>query len=218
MTYRDDRDADQARIAALEIELRVAHERIDQLERKSLVLFQRGSSELALPTTSAKLFGGPRSLRLFRRFGHPLGRDHFESLIERCRELSGAMGRSELLTSSLMWTRNSGQSGAGPNQMVTVVVRDGATTLQVTDQLAALAGAIYGGIGGGVGGGGLAVPIALSAAAPPFAPLILGAWFAGMFGLTRALYKRGVRRRAAQLQALFDALATDIERALAAPA
>jgi hypothetical protein len=216
MTYRDDRDADQARIAALETELRLAYERIDVLERKSLVLFQRGSSELALTTTpSTKLFGGPRSLKLFRKFDKPLGRDHFETLIERCRELSGAMGRSELLTSSLMWTRNTGQPGTGPNQMVTVVVRDGATTLQATDQLGALAGAIYGGVGGGVGGGGLAVPIALSAAAPPLAPLILGAWFAGVFGLARSLYKRGVRRRAIQLQALFDALATDIERALA---
>jgi len=50
MTYRDDRDADQARIAALETELRQARERIDELEGRSLVLFQRGS-ELALTTT-----------------------------------------------------------------------------------------------------------------------------------------------------------------------
>jgi hypothetical protein len=215
MTYRDDRDADQARIAALEAELRVARERIDELEgKRSLVLVPR--NELALATTpGAKLFDGPRSLRLFRKFDKPLGREHFEPLVVRCRDLAGAMGRSELLTSSMMWTRNSGDAGTRPNQTVTVVVRDGATTLQVTDQLGALAGAIYGGVGGGVGGGGLAVPIVLSAAAPPPAPVILGAWFAGVFGLTRALYKRGARRRATQLQALFDALAEEIEHALA---
>jgi hypothetical protein len=131
---------------------------IDELEgKRSLVLVPR--NELAIATTpSAKLFGGPRTLRLFRKFDKPLGREHFEPLVVRCRDLAGAMGRSELLT------RNSGDAGTRPNQTVTVVVRDGATTLQVTDQLGALAGAIYGG-GGGVGGGGLAVPIVLSAAA-----------------------------------------------------
>jgi hypothetical protein len=76
MTYRDDRDADQARIAALEAELRVARERIDELEgKRSLVLVPR--NELALATTpGAKLFDGPRSLRLFRKFDKPLGREH----------------------------------------------------------------------------------------------------------------------------------------------
>jgi hypothetical protein len=217
MTYRDDRDADQARIAALETELRTARERIDELEgNRSLVLFKRGSSELAIATTpGAKLFGGPRALRLSRNFDKPLGREHFEPLIVRCRDLSGVMGRSELLSTSMMWTRSTGAQGAGPNQTATVVVRDGATTLQVADHLGALAGAIYGGVGGGLGGGGIAAPIALSTAVPMLTPVILGAWFAGVFGLTRTLYKRAVRRRAVQVQALFDALAADIERALA---
>jgi hypothetical protein len=215
MTYRDDRDADQARIDALEAELRVARERIDELEGNRSLVLLRGN-ELAIATTrGAKLFGGPRELKLVRTFDKPLGREHFETLIVRCRDVSGTMGRSEQLSTSMMWTSNVGNQGKRPNQTVTVVVRDGATTLQADDQLGALAGAIYGGVGGGFGGGAVGLPIALSVAAPMLAPVILGAWFAGVFGLARSLYKRGVRRRAIQLQALFDALATDIERALA---
>ncbi|HEY1551071.1 MAG TPA: hypothetical protein VGG28_24750 [Kofleriaceae bacterium] len=215
MTYRDDRDADQARIAALETELRTARERIDELEGNRALVLVRNDALAVATTRGAKIFGGPRSLKLFRKFDKPLGREHFESLVVCCRDRAGAMGRSELLSTSMMWTREAGDRGVRPNQTVTVVVRDGATTLQVTDQLGALAGAIYGGVGGGVGGGGLAVPIVLSAAAPMLAPVILGAWFAGAFGLTRALYKRAVRRRATQLQALFDALVDEIERTLA---
>ena len=41
-------------------------------------------------------------------------------------------------------------------------------------------------------------------------------WFGGVFGLTRTLFKRGVRTRAIRL--LFDALVADIERALEPPA
>jgi len=216
VTYRDDRDADQARITALETELRQAKDRIDELEgtRSQALVVQRGGGlALATPTTGAKIFGGPRQLRLFRRFDKPLGRDHFERLIERIRDLTGTMGRTELLTSSLMWTRSM-ESSAGPSQTVTVIVRDGATTLQVTDRLGGLAGALYGGLGGGLGGGGLAIPIMLTTVSPILAPVFFGAWFGGVFGLARTLFKRGVRGRAIQLQALFDAMVGEIERAL----
>ena len=216
MTYRDDRDADQARITALETELRAAKERIDELEGKrseALVIQRAGALAVASPSTGAKIFGGPRQLRLFRRFDKPLGRDHFERLIERIRDVTGAMGRSELLTSSLMWTRGN-ESSAGPSQTVIVIIRDGGTTLEVTDRMGGLAGALYGGIGGGVGGGGLAIPIMLSTSAPMLAPVFFAAWFGGVFGLTRTLFKRNVRKRAIQLQQLFDQLVGEIERAL----
>ena len=219
VTYRDDRDAEQARITALETELRAAKQRIDELEGKqseALVVQHRGALALATPTTGAKIFGGPRMLRLFRRFDRPLGREHFERLIERIRDLTGAMGRSELLTTSLMWTRAS-ENSPGPNEHVTIIVRDGATTLQITDRVGALAGALYGGVGGGLGGGGLAIPILLSTVTPVLAPVYFAAWFGGVFGLTRTLFKRGVRGRAIRLQALFDALGADIESALATP-
>ena len=44
----------------------------------------------------------------------------------------------------------------------------------------------------------------------PLEPVI-----ASVFGLSRALYKRGVHGRAVQLQTLFDACVEEIERALA---
>lgn len=216
MTYRDDRDADQARIAALETELREAKERIDELEGKrseALVVQHAGALAVTSTSTGAKVFGGPRQIRLFRRFDKPLGREHFERLIERIRDVTGTMGRTELLSSSLMWTRGHDNS-AGPSQTVTVIVRDGATTLQVTDRLGGLAGALYGGVGGGLGGGGMAIPIVLSTTAPMLAPVFFVAWFGGVFGLTRTLFKRSVRGRALQLQQLFDQLVGEIESAL----
>jgi hypothetical protein len=217
VTYRDDRDADQARISALETELRIARERIDELERDrsaALVAQRGGALALTRPSSAgAKIFGGPRVLRLFRRFDRPLGREHFERMIERIRDVTGVMGRSELLTSSLMWTR--AQEGSpGPNLTVTIAVRDGATTLQLTDRLGGLAGAVYGGIGGGLGGGGLAIPIVISTAVPALAPVVFAGWLGGVFGFARTLFKRSVRRRALQLQELFDALSADIEGAL----
>ncbi|HEY1810902.1 MAG TPA: hypothetical protein VGG74_01010 [Kofleriaceae bacterium] len=220
MTYRDDRDADQARIAALEGELRDAKQRIAELDgtrSQALVVVESGKLVATASTsTAAKIFGGPRLLRQFRRYDRALSREHFEHLIERAREVTGAMGRSELLRTSVMWMRGNDNS-AGPSQTVTVVVRDGTTTLQVTDRLGPLAGALYGGVGGGLGGGGLAIPIVLTTAMPVLAPVFFTAWFGGVFGLTRTLFKRGVRGRAIQLQALFDALAADIDAALPPP-
>ena len=39
MSYRDDRDADQARIAALETDLAAANRRIAELERERMTIF-----------------------------------------------------------------------------------------------------------------------------------------------------------------------------------
>jgi len=94
------------------------------------------------------------------------------------------------------------------------VVRDGATTLTVTDRLAGLAGAVYGGVGGGVGGGGLSLPIMAAAAVPVLAPVFILGWLGGVFLGAREIYLRAARRRAVALQQLFDALVDDIERAL----
>jgi hypothetical protein len=222
MTYRDDRDADQARIAALEHELVTTREKLDALEgRQSLALVQasqgalvRGGGDRAI----AKWFGAPGSLQLARQFDGAFPADRFEELIERIREITRDPGRSELLRSSLTWFASRGEKSTGPFRVVTVTVRDGVTTLTVTDRLAGLAGAIYGGVGGGVGGGGLSLPILASTAVPFLAPVFILGWLGGVFLGAREIYKRAAHRRAIALQQLFDALVGDIERALRADA
>jgi hypothetical protein len=216
VSYRDDRDADQARIAALESELAVARARLAQLEghqSNALVLASQGALVGSGPSGAARWFG-PGILQLARRFDGAFPTDRFEELVERIREIARDPGRSELLRSSLTWFASRGEKSSGPFRVVTVTVRDRTTTLTVTDRLAGLAGAIYGGIGGGVGGGGISLPIIASAAVPVLAPVFILSWLGGVFLGARAIYKRAAHRRAVALQQLFDALVADIERAL----
>ena len=218
MTYRDDRDADQARIAALEQELAATRDELATLEGRQSQALVLASQGALMPaggrSASTKWFGAPGQLQLARRFDGVFPADRFEELIERIRELTRDPGRTELLKSSLTWFASRGEKSTGPYRVVTVTVRDGGTTLTVTDRLAGLAGAIYGGVGGGVGGGGLSLPILASAAIPVLAPVFILGWLGGVFLGAREIYKRAARRRAVALQQLFDALVADIERAL----
>jgi len=220
MAYRDDREADQARIAALERELAAARDKLATLEGRQSQALVLASQGALVPSeggsVAARWFGAPGNLRLARRFDGAFPTDRFEELIERIREVTRDPGRTELLKSSLTWFASRSEKSTGPYRVVTVTVRDGSTTLTVTDRLAGLAGAIYGGVGGGVGGGGLSLPILASAAVPVLAPVFLLGWLGGVFLGARAIYKRAAGRRAVALQQLFDVLVTDIERALAA--
>ena len=218
MSYRDDRDADQARIEALEQELEVAREQLAVLEgRQSQALVLASPGALVRDGGQkgvAWWFGAPGQLQFARRFDGAFPADRFEELIERIREVTRDPGRTELLRSSLTWFASRGEKSPGPYRVVTVTVRDGTTTLTVTDRLAGLAGAIYGGVGGGVGGGGLSLPILAATAVPVLAPVFILGWLGGVFLGTREIYKRAARRRAVALQQLFDALVSDIEGTL----
>jgi hypothetical protein len=217
MSYRDDRDADQARIAALEQELTATRDKLAALENResnALVLATQGALVATSGQGAAARWFGPGMLQLARRFDGAFPTDQFEQLIERIREVTRDPGRTELLKSSLTWFASRGEGSTGPFRVVTVTVRDGTTTLRVTHRLAGLAGGIYGGVGGGVGGGGLYLPILASTAVPLLAPVFFLGWFGGVFLGARAIYKRAAHRRAVALQQLFDAMVADIERGI----
>jgi hypothetical protein len=220
MTYRDDRDADRARIAALESELAKAERRIAELEGRNgtaLVKVEGGALALAHPEPSAATtwLGAPLRLALTRRWSGAFPTERFEDVIELIRELTRDPGRSELLRSSLTWSATAGERSIGPFTVVTLGVRDGTTTLAITDRLGPLVGALYGGIGGGLGGGGIMAPIAATIAVPVLAPVFFLGWLGGVYAGTRALFRRSARRRAEAMQKLFDALAAEIDRRLA---
>lgn len=217
MSYRDDRDADQARIEALEQELAATRDKLAAVEGRqaqALVLASRNALVPGGGPSAASRWFGPGNLQLSRRFEGAYPTDRFEELIERVREITRDPGRTELLKSSLTWFASRGEKSPGPFRVVTVTVRDGTTTLTVTDRLAGLAGAIYGGVGGGVGGGGISLPIMASIAVPYLAPVFLVGWLGGVFVGTRAIYRRAARRRAVALQQLFDALEADVARVI----
>jgi hypothetical protein len=218
VSYRDDRDADQARIEALERELAETHAKLEVLEGRQSQALVLASQGALVPghnaSAAARWFGAPGQLQLSRRFDGAFPAERFEELVERIREVTRDPGRTELLRSSLTWFASRGEKSTGPFRVVTISVREGVTTLTVTDRLAGLAGAIYGGVGGGVGGGGLSLPILASTVIPILTPVFLLGWLGGVFLGTREIYKRAAHRRAVALQQLFDLLVSDIERAL----
>lgn len=229
MTYRDDRDADGARITALEDELTRAQRRIAELEgrRDQALVLASGTTALertaTRPSAARTWLGAPVRLSMTRRFegAYPVAR--FELLIERIRELTGDPGRTELLSSSLTWSAIAHERGVGPFTVVNLTVKHGQaggdpaaphTILTVGDRLGTLAGGLFGGVGGGVGGGGIILPVTASIAVPVLTPVFVLAWLGGVYAAARALYRRAARRRAERLQQLFDELAAEIERQL----
>jgi len=215
MSYRDDRDADQARIVALEAELTAAKRRIDELEgNRSQALVLASSGALAPggkpATRAAKWLGGPTRLELSRVFPGAYPTEKFEDLVDVIREVAGDRGRTELMRTSMTWWASSTERGTGPFTMITVAIKDGSTTLTATDRLGQLAGAYYGGIGGGVVGGALAVPIGVTLLVPIPGPGGFAALLGGGYSLVRSLFKRGAPKPAKRLQMVFDRVAAEI--------
>jgi len=217
MSYRDDRDADQARIKALEADLQAAQRKIDDLEgRRSEALVLATRTALAnRPDKKIPWFGATR-LELVATFEGELPRDELEALVEEIRALTGDHGRTELFKSSLTWSSITSQGSIGPFLMISVVIKGGRTTLTATDRLKALAGGIYGGVGGGVGGGGIMLPVFASLAVPIMIPVFVLGWVGGVVLGARALYLRASRKRAARLQIIFEAVGAVIAAKIAA--
>ncbi|HEU4612159.1 MAG TPA: hypothetical protein VFS15_08780 [Kofleriaceae bacterium] len=219
MTYRDDRDADQARIAALEAELAETRKKLEELEGKrsqALVLASGGALVPGGKATSgaARWLGAPLQLELVRRFDGEYPTDRFEELVELIREVTRDRGRTELLRSSVAWSASTAGRGTGPHTSITVSVRGGVTTLTATDQLNNAAGGVFGGVGGGVGGGLIMAPIGATLLVPVLAPVFFTVWFGGVYAGARAIFRRVARSRAQRLQRVFDAVERELERVL----
>jgi hypothetical protein len=60
------------------------------------------------------------------------------------------------------------------------------------------------------------VPILATMSVPVLIPIAVVGWLGGVFLGARAIYKRAARRRAERLQELFAAVATAIEKRIAA--
>lgn len=219
MTYRDDRDADRARIEALEQELAQAKAKVDELEgKRSQALVLAGSSGLTAAgkatSASAKWAGAPFRLELARTWDKEFPLDALEDLIEVIREVTRDNGRVEMLRTSMTWTSAGPEKGTGPFITIRIAVKNGTTKLEAGDRLGQLAGVIYGAIGGGVGGGAIALPIFASISVPILAPVIAAGWFGGFYFGLRKIFKSRARRRAEKLQQVFDRVGAEIEAKL----
>ena len=214
--YRDDREADQARIDSLEGELAAANAKIAELEgKRSQALVLAGSKDLApsgkATTTAAKWFGAPLKLELTRTWNKEYPFDKVEELIDLIREITGDNGRVELLKTSMTWESTSRDKGIGPFITVRVTVRNGTTKLEVTDRLGQLAGVWFGAGMGGGGGGTISLPILAGIALNPvLIPVFIPVWVGSFYLVMRKMFKRSARKRAERLQKTFEAIEANI--------
>jgi hypothetical protein len=217
VTYRDDRDADRARIEALEVELAHAKRELAEARGETVALVPAAGNALAVAEgKEQRWYGPPTNLELTRSFEGELPRERFEDLIAHIRRIMETRGHAELMTTSMTWWATGGERANKTIAEVIVSSRNGATELTVRINLRPLAGAIYGGLLGGLGAGGASivlVPIAFYL--PLVAPVAAVAWFGSVFAGARALYTRKGRRSARRANEVFAALGTEITKSIA---
>jgi hypothetical protein len=220
MSYRSDRDADHARISALEVELSAARAEIAQL--------RRAAERALVPAPASPLrrrsdvgagwswwMNAPTGLELTRHWERPFPPERLDGLVECTRAVTGFAGQAELKRRSLMWTSASRAGWPGPFITVTVTVEAGTTTLSVREDLrlqAANTGVLFGLALGGVAS--FIAGLATFVTAPLLAPLVVAGMSGGSFVAGRRLFRRELRRHAGKLQRLFDAIVEEIEATL----
>lgn len=221
MSYRDDLDASQARVAALEVELADARAHIDKLEGKepSQALVKVGDQALATSRaahpTSSRWLGAPSSIKLAREVDGEVPESAFAELIETIRRAVRNIGTVSVLPGSLAWSANTPGNGVGPFIDIYFSIRDGKTTIHIDEKLGNLAGGIFGGLGGGLGVGGLMAPISTMWITPLLVPFAIPVWLGGVYVACRKIYRNRARARADKLQVLLDQLVDICERRIA---
>jgi hypothetical protein len=208
MSYRNDRDADQARISALETELAVARRRIEELEGKRAPTPTSVRAQVREGAT-------PYLLEIDHTFDGEVTPEQLDALVQSIRDITNDAGRVELLRSSLTWT------SPQTNRSVRVVAREGRTALTVTENLGQLTRSLYGGIIGGVGGGGIIVPMAIGRALDhtlALMPFLLLGWLSSAVVFAFVLVQRATKRHTAELVQLFEMVAAELEATLRAKA
>lgn len=91
---------------------------------------------------------------------------------------------------------------------IAVVPRQGSTSIRIEERFTNLIGGLFGGLLGGLGGGGTGLILAplFLLKVPLLIPVGLAAWFAGVYSLTRKIYRARVRAREQELRSLLLAL------------
>lgn len=211
MAYRDELEAAQARIRALEQELADARG-----AKPSQALVKAGRTALARTESDApaarKWLGAPTMLVFTREVDGEIPKEAHTELVEHMRRTLNNVGAATVLPGSLAWTSMAQHNGIGPHVNVYVTYRDGKTTIRAEQKLGNLAGGIFGGVGGGVGGGGIMAPIALAWINPILVPVGLAVWLGGTYAACRKLYTRSARKHARTLETLADSLARIAEK------
>ncbi|HSA55591.1 MAG TPA: serine/threonine-protein kinase [Gemmatimonadaceae bacterium] len=138
----------------------------------------------------------------------------FDLLIDIIRRALNDPGNVSGVGRSLTWT----STERARKVAVAVLVRDGRTTIHVSERLKELAGGLFGGIMGGGGGGTLGPLIGVSIEAlgnpwliPVFASMTIGA----TYGIARTIFRRMSRSRRAVLEEMTQRLSEQVRESVA---
>jgi len=214
MAYRDDLDAAQARVDALELELKQTRRELALVRAGGDGVLARGASGAP---SAPRWLGGPVELSFSREIEGEVPAAAHTELVEQIRLAIGNAGTTTVLPGSLAWSSTVGANSLTPAVSVYVTARRGRTTIRAEQKLGALIGGVYGGVGGGVGGGAIMLPVAAAVISPFLVPVAIGAWLGGVYGLCRRIYRGRAQRHATRLEKLVDDLARIADQYLRTP-
>lgn len=138
----------------------------------------------------------------------------FDLMIDIVRRALGDAGNVSAVGRSLSWSSADKQRKV----QVSVLVRDGRTSIYVSERLKDLAGGLFGGIMGGGGGGmiGPSMGMGIEGLGSPLAAVGIGLGFVGLaYTIARTIFTRIVRKRRETLQGLTEKLAEQARRSVA---
>jgi hypothetical protein len=164
--------------------------------------------------------GAPTRLVFERVVDGEISPDEYEQLIDTVRRTLGDNGMPSVLGKTLAWTSSmqaGRRRGHGRQVDVTVVSRQGVTTIRVEEELRNIAGALFGGLVGGGGGGttGITMGIGLGALnSPAIAAMLWVAVASSFYLLARTLFVRTSEKREKQLRDLIDRLEEQVAAAV----
>jgi hypothetical protein len=208
VSYRDDLDAAQARISALEDELGDARERVAELEGKrgmALAKIDKGALVTAEGQSAAQRWlGSPTKLSGERELEFAIDDETFSRVAEHLRRFYGNPGHVSGVAGTYSWWSGAASNGVGPFVTIYMTAKNGRTEIRGEQRMANMAGAIFGGVGGGVGGGGIGLPIAGLLLSPMLGIAAIPLWLGGTYWACRKLFRRSVEKAARRLDEALD--------------
>jgi len=142
----------------------------------------------------------------------------FDILVDIIRRALGDVGTVSAVGRSLSW---SAPAASGRRTHISVLVRDGRTSIYVSERLKELAGGLFGGIMGGGGGGMIGPSIGIGVEAMGSALASVGLVIGSVslaYTIARTIFTKIVGKRRRMLQELTERLADQARKSIAPPA
>ena len=190
---------------------------VEQIAREAGIdpdLIRRAAVGLDRPAAESKpsvWFGSPTHLVFERVIEGEIPVDEFEPMVAEVRRTLGDNGIPSVLGRSLAWSSSPGGRRRSSYRKVdvSVVSRDGLTTIRVEEQLQSLAGGLFGGLVGGGGGGTTGITFGVGMGIFHSAPLTGLIWISvvgAFYTLARTIFGKIASKREAELKNLMNRL------------